>query len=116
MTLSRRGRLFLCIAGVACLVVGLFPRSSDFHKHSQSWNTCTLSSEAAFWLGLASSPAYRSTRRVSKVVEVGGAVSRHNESSTSRVEFVSWSAALVVAGAVLLLVSLRSRTRAGRPG
>ena len=113
-------RVIFGIAGIACLAVGLFPRSSQGSggTFAADGTASARSSRTEFTLGLPSSPVYRSATVVSETVnqEVERQlVSRHDQSSTSRIEFLSWSAALVAIGTVLLLAALRSRARPAEP-
>ncbi len=113
-------RLVLATAGIGCLIVGLFPRTSQHTEGSISAVSAESSRSVGteFTLGLPSSPLYRSTTAVSDTVNTEverQLVSQHNESSTSRVELLSWSAALVAVGAILLVAALRSRARPGEP-
>ncbi len=120
--MARSGRLLLRVAGIACLVVGLFP--SEWGA-SHPLNDGTT---GGTYLGLPSSPVYRSSRRTVELPdstttsEDGRRFESSRLSSTVwswEIRIFSWSAALVASGAVLLVVSLRPRVhgspRSGPP-
>ena len=109
-------RLCLIGAGVACLALGLYPRTSGHSAASLDAGSggSQQSSAHEFTLGLPSSPVYRATTVQSETTDTvveRQIVTRHDESSQTRIEFLSWSMALVVAGVVLLAVSLRRQGR-----
>jgi hypothetical protein len=106
--MSRRGRLR--VAAVACLVAGLFPHYARTPRPDGQPGSATVDVR----LGLPFSPVfrYRYERRepaTSSFFE-GNRVEYSSASSwfSSWGVYVSLSAALVVAGAVLLVISFRT--------
>ena len=111
------GRVMLRIAGAACLVAGLFPH------YSQTPASPPPGGRTDLRLGLPFSPAFEWHRTTVEshgttlTLEDGRQLTASSFSSTSwgfSVHVLSWSAALVLAGVVLLILSLRSRAPSGR--
>jgi hypothetical protein len=105
------GRWVLRIAALACLVAGLWP---DYVRAPAS---PPVGASTDLRLGLPFSPLYRYHRESidsAESVTMFGDGARIEASSISgyrsewHIRFFSWSAALVLAGTVLIVVSLRS--------